>query len=618
MGVDGHWDSRIIDPNLFDFGGLTLTVGCVAVIACEPSLGWPPVALASLYPLVRWIRAPRRIRFEDIALLVFCLTAMIGAAVSYDPVSGWSKLRLVVSGALLYIAVSQQPRRNLAAVAVSGVLSVVAISMAFMMGEDWLSHPSGFAPLRQATIWWMTVRPSPLFAFGDRDLVGGALTLAFPFLLPLVIGLVLRRRWKSLAPAVIGAAICLICFVAITERGAVLGLSFAGLIVGYFVISGKLTDWSGRGRGVILILAMALGLAALIGFSQPDGGVVALLNRLPGSPSFGERWALSKDALNLALDTPFTGGGLGAFSGLYSRYALIIPVVYLTSSHNLYLDIAVEQGFLGLAALLAFWGASVAGIVRGIGSIVDQNLRWTRLAAVGALLALAIYGLVEDPFYDGPGLALLMLVPGVGIAFHPNQDRFAARTESLIRPLRFSRARRLIGTAILASAIGLVAWFQRPELFSSWYANWGAVAMAQSELRGWPDVAPGAAARPPDLSTAEALLTTAMKYDPNSVQARYRLGLIALDRRQFTKAVALMRPALQDMSNHRGLTKALGYAWLWEGNFDEATSLLLDIPEAPSELTVYAWWWGTQARSDLSHFAQIEAHRLSIENKQAP
>ena len=54
----------------------------------------------------------------------------------------------------------------------------------------------------------------------------------------------------------------------------------------------------------------------------------------------------------LAGDFPFTGGGLGAFSGLYSTYILVIFVPLFTYSHNFFLDVAVEQGWFGLAALV--------------------------------------------------------------------------------------------------------------------------------------------------------------------------------------------------------------------------------------------------------------------------
>ena len=44
------------------------------------------------------------------------------------------------------------------------------------------------------------------------------------------------------------------------------------------------------------------------------------------------------------VDYPITGAGLTSFPGLYSQYMLVIPYFYFTNSHNLFLDVAIEQG----------------------------------------------------------------------------------------------------------------------------------------------------------------------------------------------------------------------------------------------------------------------------------
>ena len=100
--------------------------------------------------------------------------------------------------------------------------------------------------------------------------------------------------------------------------------------------------------------------------------------------------------------------------------------------------------------------------------------------------------------------------------------------------------------------------------------------------------------------------------DPSSETARYRLGLMALHRQAFGDAVELMQPAYEANSDHRGLSKALGYALVWQGRIEDSTPLLAKIPEARSELNTYAWWWKTQGRTDLSRYAEIESDRLSM------
>jgi O-antigen ligase len=77
------------------------------------------------------------------------------------------------------------------------------------------------------------------------------------------------------------------------------------------------------------------------------------------------RLDLYRDALGLALDTPFSGLGLGGdrFQMAYSSYVLLIHVGYLPHSHNLPVQVLLEQGILGLIALL--WITALVVLQRG-------------------------------------------------------------------------------------------------------------------------------------------------------------------------------------------------------------------------------------------------------------
>ena len=64
-----------------------------------------------------------------------------------------------------------------------------------------------------------------------------------------------------------------------------------------------------------------------------------------------------------------------------------------------------------------------------------------------------------------------------------------------------------------------------------------------------------------------------------------------------------------------GIRKALAFNYVWTGRIDEALSLMADIPEAGDEMSVYAWWWGTQGRDDLAAGAVEMSERLEIERE---
>ena len=72
------------------------------------------------------------------------------------------------------------------------------------------------------------------------------------------------------------------------------------------------------------------------------------LARRPGSC---HGWLHTAACVALALDYPFTGAGLGSFEMAYSSYVVLLHVGFLQHGHNLFLDVWIEQGIIGLLAL---------------------------------------------------------------------------------------------------------------------------------------------------------------------------------------------------------------------------------------------------------------------------
>ena len=127
---------------------------------------------------------------------------------------------------------------------------------------------------------------------------------------------------------------------------------------------------------VLATVSVAAGFA-LLRFRD----LATYFDRTPGFPSASSRSQLAVDALRLVGDFPFTGGGLNAFPGLYSEYLRVIPHYLFGYSHNLYLDVSIEQGLAGLAALLAVLWLSLrssfrAGAARPVGLRLPSDRRF--------------------------------------------------------------------------------------------------------------------------------------------------------------------------------------------------------------------------------------------------
>ncbi|RMF40482.1 MAG: hypothetical protein D6755_13410, partial [Anaerolineae bacterium] len=314
--------------------------------------------------------------------------------------------------------------------------------------------------------------------------------------------------------------------------------------------------------------ALSLGFLLLLGFPT----LLDLPQHLPIPwENLHTRLEYARNTLYLIADFPL-GGGFASLSGLYSRYILGIAHVFITSSHNLYLDLAQEQGVLALGAFLYLWSAAA------VGALLEAENPFAR-AALAGLVVLAVHGLFEAPLYASPALPLLFL------------------------PLALAPPR----TVSRGSAYGLLAVFLLSMLLLP--LQLPVTRQAQIELQGWPRTRP-------EQTAPEALQPLIPAYErtrrllPHDFAAQYRLGLIALQERDFSAAVTHLQDAQHRKPAHPGVRKALAYALVWDGQVRQALPLLRALPEAEQDLRNYAHWWPTQGRTDLAARAQAALEAL--------
>jgi len=106
---------------------------------------------------------------------------------------------------------------------------------------------------------------------------------------------------------------------------------------------------------------------------------------------------------------PLIGSGIEGFAYQYAAeveaptgrlHGQHDPVPLAASSHNIYLQTAVGTGALGLLALLGMFGLGLRAMVRTVtGEAVGADRRMVALAAGGSLLAIMVYGLVQEVTY---------------------------------------------------------------------------------------------------------------------------------------------------------------------------------------------------------------------------
>jgi tetratricopeptide (TPR) repeat protein len=488
------------------------------------------------------------------------------------------------------------------------VLVGIAIGSLFLLTHDWYVQPNALSSINTVAQKWVQVRPRIDLATIDHNQAGGLIAMGLPFPIAMM-----ARAWKEnrrvLAVVAFGIGMLLVVFLLMTgSRGAWLA-SIVGFGV-WFLWEGA--GWiarslqASRSKVFFLFLFIGIGIPALILSLQYNEELSALIERFPGGDTSGSRLPLFIDTLHLIDDFSILGGGLGSFPGLYSQYIKLLPFYYLGYSHNLYLDVTLEQGIFGLFSIVI--------ILFGSAWLIINNLRDSQAwdgsyllswAVLVSLIIVILHGFVDDPLYGEKGTPYIFLLCGLSIALtQSSQVRGANKIlafldRSLNSPLVRNRRTLLLGVASLFILLFLFFGFSRPVL-AELYANLGAVQMARTELISWPT---RKWAEDTDVSTlqpAKQWFDRSLELDPDNETSHYRLGLISMRAQDFQNSQGHLETAHASDLDHPGLLKSLGYSYLWSGKLSSGAQLLKGIPEADHELLVYIGWWENHGKMELS------------------
>jgi putative inorganic carbon (HCO3(-)) transporter len=528
----------------------------------------------------------------DWLMLIFLVTTWVGYWASYDKSAALNKAWLITASVFLYYALSAQPEQNITWIT-SGLFMIgVGVSVYFFITYDFIETSLKIEVFNRFGVWWTGIRPTlPLPPIHPNYVSGVAVLTGMFGFYPLQ----KPSRGKLVRLVILaGFFVILLALVMATSRGVWMALaSAAGIWLLWRLV--KLNGINLRlGKEAffpILVLVYLCGVVAVL-----YAGPARLPSDFAGSSDFGtgSRAELFVRSLNFLGDYPITGGGLDSFPGLYSQYMLGIPYFYVINSHNLFLDVFIEQGMFGGAAFSLLYVFCIWQVSRAV--TLEMNFfRWLVLCALAVAV---VHGMVDDYLYNGKGAFLSVFLAGVSMIAARNGQE--AGTD--IRWWNIGKTgQRLV--YLLLVALVVLAGINYKRVCAMWYANLGAVQLAQVELAGFPETGWAGPAIVTRLGQADASLHTALEFDPRNRTANHRLGLISMMRRDFSSAVFYLTLAHDDAPNHRGILKSLGFGYAWLGETDRAVSFLKDVPEAKNELDAYYSWWQGQGRDDLSKSA---------------
>jgi O-antigen ligase len=605
---------QLLNNRWFSFFDLICVSASGLIWFLFPQAGWWPLVIA-LFPWLLRLGAgqfPFKRTPFDLPLLAFLLTAALGVWVSYDSSAAWSKFWLIAGSILIFYALAGQPQSNLFAVYGGVGIVGLVVALSFMFDTNLGNYQPDLGLVQRFSQWWVSIRPAWRVEALPPNISGGILAVLLPFPIISLSESFRKSRIISGLATLLPVLVMIVALFLSSSRGAWIAASVACLAAFVWFASRLFLGHLSRELRIFLVIGFVVTLAIIAGlFINSSGGLPGAMDRMPGLPSGASRIDLIRDTISLSADFPFTGGGLSAFPGLYSKYILIIPYLYFEYSHNLYLDVYLEQGLLGGLALIVVLLGSLLFVITRLQKIREINSEaLLHLAVLAGLIVLMVHGLVDDALYGMRGTSLLFLIPGISVALG-----YPATSNRMVEGNRSRLARRglLWGSAILillsVTTFGLVA---HKPVSASWLANHGSIHMAKAELHDFPSNSFDYLPEEGPLEQAKTYFSRALAANPLDVTANYRLGLIASQETDFQTAIPYLEKAFLENGRHRGIQKLLGYNYAWTGQPDLAAEMLVEIPEARQELEAYVWWWSTNQRPDLAAHSESALKQLAF------
>src|SRR5581483_11682792 len=107
------------------------------------------------------------------------------------------------------------------------------------------------------------------------------------------------------------------------------------------------------------------------------------------------RLAMTKDGLRMFWHKPALGWGLGTFTTVYPQFRSFYTNLFVNAAHNDYVQVLVETGLIGFAAVVWF----IVEVYRGgLRNLDGWNGDWSRALGLAALIGCT--GLLVHSFFD--------------------------------------------------------------------------------------------------------------------------------------------------------------------------------------------------------------------------
>lgn len=358
---------------------------------------------------------------QMLSLVLFMSICFLSAGWAVYPILALKQIMLLtlqMAGAyFLSIMVDSERRLEIAVWTVRLTALIVGVYVAVIALMTYIETANPFAT------WFSIVGP-----FTERNEYGIFLIYSLGFFLP-VFCLATPKRYE-LAVLMLALTFLFILLVVNYSRG-----SYAGFFIQVFVLLYAMLFWGFRisrkskfafGLFTAVFVGLSIGFAVVL---EQLGILEFFLERLDASnvgdvsqASFQERYLRWFDAINIILDHPITGVGLGNmpfyFRGYYLFPSILLglaysetPIFLNNTLSNFIVETALETGLIGLAAFVTFLYLIMKSFVDHL-KLSSRRMKAAMLASLLSMIGLLINGLS----YNMIVLPFFWTTVGIGMA----------------------------------------------------------------------------------------------------------------------------------------------------------------------------------------------------------
>ena len=433
--------SPVLDTLLW-YGVLSLLLfGPLAFGAVEAwSISTVQVGVGLLFAL--WAtRQATAGKLEIMGSPLFLPLLLFGSLVSWQLATGQTAYRAAtVSAAMLYCSyglvlfLAVQCLRRTSQVKFLGfVLSGYGFTIAMLALLQGISS--------NGKLYWLRTPQSGGWIYGpyvNHNHYAGLMEMLTP--IPLVISLASGVRGSRKTLAAVAAAVMASTIFLSGSRGGMVAFAAQMALLATFLIKRRRNWKAAVASGAFLVLAF--GLLAWLGGGELVERMASIPTTARTELSGGTRLTIDRDASRMFAQKPVLGWGLGVFPEVYPQFSSFSSNIPVGMAHNDYLQVLVEMGALGFAAVLWFLLALYRSALDKLNHWPHDTNTTLTLAATLGVTGILVHSFVDFNLQIPANAALFYALCGVaameprfGQHHHTRRNRSRPAEESSTDPL---------------------------------------------------------------------------------------------------------------------------------------------------------------------------------------